>query len=83
MSQNGTIVLIDARTGRLGLQVADGSYLLAEQLDVQPLRVGVSLSGQMEALGIETLTDAHAHAAYSVFILAYGLSLEAVEQELR
>jgi hypothetical protein len=81
MQQNGTVVLIDTHTGRFGLRVQDGTYLLAEQLDARPLRLGVSLSGQMDAMGVETLSDGYAADKYQVFILAYDLSLEAVEQE--
>lgn len=81
MQQNGTVVLIDTHTGRFGLRVQDGTYLLAEQLDARPLRLGVSLSGQMDAMGVETLSDDYAADKYQVFILAYDLSLEAVEQE--
>jgi hypothetical protein len=35
----------------------------------------------MDAMGVETLSDGYAADKYQVFILAYDLSLEAVEQE--
>lgn len=83
MNQNGRVVLRDGASGRFGLQVGEGSYLLAEQLDAQPMVVGGTLSGPMDTIGIETLTDTGTGMEYSVFILAYGLSREAVEEELR
>jgi hypothetical protein len=82
MRHNGTVVLIDTLTGRFGLRVQDGSHVLGEQLDANPLQVGIALSGQMDSMGSETLTDDYTAAPYKVFILAYGLSLEAVEQDL-
>jgi hypothetical protein len=82
MQQQGTVALIDAPTGRFALRVDDGSYILAEQLDVQPLQVGNSLAGEMASVGTGTFTDVRTAAEYGVFILAYDLSREAVEQEL-
>jgi hypothetical protein len=49
---------------------------------VQPLQIGAVLSGQMDAVGMETFTDFRASTEFKVFIDAYGLSLEAVESEL-
>jgi hypothetical protein len=83
MYQNGTVVLTNATTGRFSLRIGDAGYVLAEQLDAQPMLVGGHLSGSMQALGIETLTDPSTGTEYSVNILAYDLSLEAVEQEFR
>jgi hypothetical protein len=82
MQHHGEIVLIDAPTGRFGLRVADGSYVLAEQLDARLLRIGASLSGELDSVGVETLTDTGTSEPTSVFILAYGLSREAVDQAL-
>ena len=82
MQQQGTVSLIDARTGRFALRVEDGSYILAEQLDVEPLQVGNSLTGEMAAVGTETLVDVDTAAKHGVFILAYNLSLDAVKEEL-
>jgi hypothetical protein len=82
MQQQGTVVLANAATGRFALRVADGSYVLAEELSTQPLRIGDSLSGQLDTIGIETLTDTGTASHYDVFVVAYGLSHEAVEQEM-
>jgi hypothetical protein len=82
MQTQGTVEFANGPMGRLALRVADGSYVLAEQLDVQPLRAGQELSGEMDTVGTEVLTDRHAPLKYTVFIVAYGLSREAVEQEL-
>lgn len=83
MQQQGMVTLIDARTARFALRAEDGSYVLAEQLDLQPLKLGESLSGEMDSIGTETLIDVATAAQYGVNILAYDLSREAVEQELR
>jgi hypothetical protein len=76
------VAFTNASNGRLALRTLDGSYVLAEQLDIQPLRPGQELFGEMEALGTETLTDRQSSINYTAFIVAYGLSLEAVEHEL-
>jgi hypothetical protein len=82
MQGPGTVEFANAPMGRLAQRVMDGSYLLAEQLDAQPLRAGQELFGEMEAIGTEILTDRQSSIKYTVFIVAYGLSLEAVVQEL-
>lgn len=83
MQQDGIVVFADAPTGRFGLHLADGSYALGEQLDAQALSVGQSLFGRADMVGHETLDDADNAVAYSVFILAYGLSREALAQEFQ
>lgn len=83
MERQGEITRIDARTGRFALRLEDGSYVLAEQLGVEPLQLGKSLSGQVGTLGTEMFTDVGTAAAYEVNVLAYDLSLEAIEEELR
>ncbi|NVD97673.1 hypothetical protein [Massilia sp. BJB1822] len=83
MQEHGIVAQVNASIGRLALRVADGSYVLAEQLDTQPLRTGQELSGEMAVVGMETFTDRQSAARYGVFVVAYGLSREAVEQELR
>lgn len=83
MQQYGIVVFTDALSGRFGLRVADGTHALGEQLDAQPLSVAQSLSGRTDTVGHETLVDANTAATYSVFILAYGLSLDALAQEFR
>lgn len=83
MQQDGIVVFADAATGRFGLHMADGSHALGEQLDTQALSVGQSLVGRADMVGHERLDDANTAVAYSVFISAYGLSREALEQEFR
>lgn len=83
MQQQGTVTLINTQTGRFALRAQDGSYVLVEQLDLQPLQLGESLSGEMDLIGTETLSDVTTAAKYGVNILAYNLSREALEQELR
>ncbi|MDY0963569.1 hypothetical protein [Massilia sp. CFBP9026] len=81
MRQQGIVVFADASTGRFGMRLADGSHVLAEQLDVQPLHEGDEFYGWMDALGVEALTAASGNGV-SVFVLAHGLSREAIEKEL-
>lgn len=83
MQQQGTVTLIDTQTGRFALRLEDGSYVLAEQLDARPLQLGQPLAGEMAVVGTESFTEVGTDARYGAFVLAYGLSREAVEQELR
>lgn len=83
MEQEGRVVLTDPASGRFGLLVRDGGYLLAEQIDARPIAIGATLAGAMGTMGVETLTDTGTGIGHRVFVLAYDLSREAVEQALR
>ena len=83
MQQEGDVVNVDAATGRFALRADDGSYVLAEQLGTRPMQAGDRLSGRMDVTGTETLAGIAAGQQYDVFIVAYGLSLDAVESALQ
>lgn len=82
MSERGTVEFSNSSTGGVGLRAQDGSYVLAEQLDAKPLQVGQVLVGRMDSVGAESLNDSLSNEIYEVFIQAYGLSLDAVRNEL-
>ena len=63
--------------GCLVLRAADGSYVLAQQIDAKPLRVAQVLCGALDTIGIDSATDPDTGANYDFFIEAYGLSREA------
>ncbi|HEX2012570.1 MAG TPA: hypothetical protein VJN44_16705 [Roseateles sp.] len=82
-TQQGTVALTRPSNGGVALRVDDGSFVLAEQLDLQALAPGRRLSGRMDAIGIEDWVDAAGSGErFAVFIQAYGLSWEAVRDEL-
>ena len=82
MEEQGTVTLVKQSTGGVAIRVSDGSYVLADQLDSKSLEPGRSLSGHMSTIGVESLTDAQSGETFSVFVQAYGLSYEAVRDEL-
>lgn len=81
MSDQGTVEFANPSTGGVALRTADGSYVLAEQLDAKPLQLGQQLSGRMDNIGTELFADEKSGEIYGVFIQAYGLSFDAVRTE--
>lgn len=63
--------------GDVILRTADGSYVLAQQIDAKPLRAAQVLEGVLNTVGIEVATDTENGTAYEFFIAAYGLSRDA------
>lgn len=82
MEQKGTVALTKPATGGLAIRIADGSYVLAEQLDAAPLEVGRQVSGRMDSIGVEDWVDVQSGSSIAVFVKAYGCSYEAVQYEL-
>lgn len=82
MDEQGVIEFTNAFTGGVGLRGQDGSYVLVEQVDVKPLKVGQVLRGRMDSVGVEYFTDSQSDERYEVFVQAFGLSLDAVRNEL-
>jgi hypothetical protein len=82
MKEQGTVTLVKQSTGGVAIRVSDGSYILADQLDSNSLEPGRRLSGHMSTIGVENLVDAQSGETFSIFIQAYGLSYEAVREEL-
>jgi len=81
MSDRGIIVALNAGTGVVGFRLEDGSHVLADQLGAGALHEGQVLEGRMHTVGIETLTDSQTGATEDFFVLAYDLSLEAIQAE--
>jgi hypothetical protein len=63
--------------GDVILRAADGSYVLAQQIDAKPLRAAQVLEGDLSTIGIEAAIDPDTGASYEFFIAAYGLSRDA------
>lgn len=82
VSDRGTIVALDARAGVVGFKLDDGSHVLAEQLSAGELHQGQVLEGRMRTVGIEPLSDPQSGIAEDFFVLAYDLSLEAIQDAL-
>lgn len=82
MNEITTVVLTKPATGGVAFLRPDGSYVLAEQLDAKPLIIGQKLSGHMDSVGVEQLTDVESRDVYGIFVQAYGLALSAVQAEL-
>lgn len=84
MQRQAKVTAITPQTGLMGLR-PDGqdSFVLAQQIDARPLSTGQTLAGEMDCVGMETLVDARTQDVFQVFVEAYGLSAEAVEQAIR
>ena len=82
MPEMAQVLVYQARTGQIGLQLSDGSLALAEQLGNEPLQPGQQLQGELHSVGLETLEDSQTHARYEVFVQAYGLSAEGLRLAL-
>ena len=62
--------------GDVIFRAADGSYIVAQQIDAKPLKQAQILEGALETIGIETATDVNTGQSYEFFIAGYGLSRE-------
>jgi hypothetical protein len=76
MQTQNTVELVSPRGGVV-LRAADGSYVLAQQIDAKPLRVAQVLKAALDTVGIDSATDPDAGTTYELFIEAYGLSRDA------
>lgn len=77
MKTEATIENVNPQSGDVVLRAADDNYVMAQQIDAKPLRVGQVLVGVVETVGIETIADRDNGTTYEFFIEAYGLSREA------
>ena len=71
-----TIEFVNA-LGDVILRSADGSYVLAQQIDAKPLKTEQVLEGALATIGVELATDPQTGTTYEFFIVAYALSREA------
>lgn len=81
MQKEGRVVKMDPATGRIGVEIAGEGYILAEQIDAGPIAIGSMVSGPMDVMGTETWTENGPGTRHEVFIVAYGISFEALQQE--
>jgi hypothetical protein len=68
--------------GAVVLRAGDGSYVLAQQIDVKPLKAEQVLEGTLAYFGVNTVTDLETGAVYEFFVEAYGLSRDAALEAL-
>jgi len=76
VQMQSTVEIVSPRGGVV-LRAADGSYVLAQQIDAKPLRAAQVLVGTLDDVGIDGATDLDTGASYQFFVEAYGLSREA------
>lgn len=76
MQTQNTVEVVSPHGGVV-LRAANGSYVLAQQIDAKPLRVAQVLKGALDTFGIDRATDPDTGATYELFIDAYGLSRDA------
>ena len=82
MIEQGTVAVLNARSGRFALALADGRYVLAEVLGAGQLSLGTCLAGEVRQVGPATLTRADGTGAVDAFVLAYEVSRQAAEFEI-
>ena len=81
--ETGTVRFANAGKGPIGIELADSTYVLAEQLQAGVLAPGTQLQGDLRNFGEALLRDAASDAQWPVFVIAYDLSKEAVMLALR
>jgi hypothetical protein len=81
MTEEGTVSVLNARSGLLAIELVDGSFTLAELLGAGQLTVGESVIGEMRELG-EIMLTRTAGDPVRAFIRAYEISREAAETEI-
>lgn len=81
MSDHAVVTALNIASGKLAVQRSDGSFVLAELLDAQPLHPGQTLQGSMQEFGPETWVDVGTQQGYEVFVQAWDLSQSAVDME--
>jgi len=82
VSDQGSIVALDTKAGVVGFKLNDGTHVLAEQMSAGELHQGQVLEGRMRTVGIEPLRDPQSGNVEDFFVLAYDLSLEAIQDAL-
>jgi len=83
MKTRATVEIVNPRRGSLVLRAEDGHYVLAQQIDAKPLHEAQVLTGVVDTVGVEPLTDPTTGTTYDFFIEAYGLSRDAAFDSLR
>lgn len=82
MNQQGTVSMVNAKTGMAAIQLEDGTCTLADLLGSEPVGVGDTLEGALTVLGEETLINKSSGRTVPVFIRAYQISLQAARDEI-
>lgn len=82
MTNQAVVTAFKPSSGRVALRVEDGSFVLAEQTDANPMREGLVFTGPMREFGPEIWLEAQSQTAYEVFVLGWDLSQEAIDLEM-
>jgi len=79
--EQGTVAVLNARSGLLAIELADGSFTLAELLGDGQLAVGEPVLGEMRSVGEVSLRRGTGEEVRA-FIRAFEISREAAEFEI-
>lgn len=82
MVEQGTVSILNARSGWFGVELSDGQFVLAELLGNEQLRVGETIAGEMRSVGEALLQRADTGETLATFIRAYEISRQAAEFEI-
>lgn len=82
MIEQGIVSVLNARSGLFAIELADGSFALAELLGTGQISVGENVLGEMRSVGEATLERVAGGDAVTAFIHAYEISREAAEFEI-
>lgn len=82
MIEEGTVAVLNSRSGRFALALADGTCVLAEVLGDGQLSLGECLVGEVRQVGPATLTRSNGAGVVDAFVLAYEVSRQAAEFEI-
>jgi hypothetical protein len=80
--EQGSVAILNSRSGRFALALSDGTYVLAEVLGADQLSLGELLAGEVRLVGPATLTRGNGGGEVDAFVLAYEVSRQAAEFEI-
>lgn len=83
MATQATVIAFHRTTGLLGMELGNGSCVLAEHLHGAVPQLGQTLSGEMATFGEATWVDTRSGEEIAVFVQAYDIARDAVELAMR
>ena len=81
-TEQGIVSVLNERSGLFAIELADGTFVLAELLGNGQLRLGEQVRGEMRSFGEATLERVAGGDAVTAFVRAYEISREAAEFEI-
>lgn len=82
MNQQGSVSMVNTKTGMAAIQLEDGTCTLVDLLGSEPVGVGDTLEGARTVSGEETLINKSSGRTVHVFIHAYQISLQAARDAI-